>query len=325
MWRVTGAYNVFVRLNDGCDSDPQFQPTAAEVEANARDETEGGFFIMELSPPPAAPPILGHMVPVLQPLPASVTPLTSAARVLERPAGDDQPELTPPPANAPIKLGTNASSGSGDLQPIEACTREERHRAELRGPHVAYLNLVNAHDDYCYGPVGSTEQSATDYCAETWEVWFRHNYPIGSVHPCWVYEKRLSAADVHVQVVLSRRMPLIVISYLVYWGLVVLAILWLLVLAARSMLHRFGLAAQRPPTMLNAESADILNLAGGMGLPGTKLAATIQEQYQVDDSRSGKQQQDSDGGVDIGGGLGQRRNSDDDDTTHNVLHAFSMM
>lgn len=310
MWRVTGAYNVTVKLNDGCDAMPDSQPTAQEMAETERAEEEEGFFIMRVSPPPPPPlPPPFPMPPAIPPSPPAPPPLAPPGSVV----------VTRPPAHhrLHVSLGTRhhrhkSPPPKSTHRKKDRCRKAEARADELRGPHVAYLKLVNMHDDFCYGPVGSTEEEATAYCAETWEVWFRQRYPVGSEPRCWVYEKHLTASDVHVQVVLTRGLPAVIIFYLTYWGAVVLACIWLAILGLQRVAESRGwLTSQAKPTLISAESQDILNLAGGMGLPGTRLAARMEQDYHDDQPVAGGVF--ANGAHDADSDAGSRRNSGQSD------------
>jgi hypothetical protein len=262
LWKVTGMYDVSVRFDDGCDDGlwqmaPPRHRSAIMVKGHgdgeivffeSYDTTEDGSTFSEPDNP-------------LQ---------------LEPDLPDDEPDPLPPVMDESLVRPPSANhSGS-----YETCSFEHDRRLDpLRGEHVAYHRLVLGHNDFCYGPKGSNATVALAYCKNTQVIWFTHRYVNGTHTPCYIFKRAMEGGKVEAHVVLNKRIPLVTRAYIAYWLLLGLLLLWLVVLSLISCLQRLELMAGWMSEKITAESTDMLSLAGGVGQPGSELAAHVEQMY----------------------------------------------
>lgn len=250
---MTGAYNVTVRFNDGCDDLTAHVPDLLERVESAADERDLGYAILE----PEDESLLAlsghdrrldervHGAPEKRAHPAS------------GPAGADHAARRPARAEE-IRNATAAPHA------VDKCTRAESKLDDVRGLHVAFHKLIMHYDDHCYGPIGASESAAISTCAATSRKWFRNRYARGETWPCWLFahEERDADGDLEerVHVVLDRRLPVLVSLYLAYWAVVIALIVWQAVLCCRVCLQRRGVLAPLKLTPMPSEGVDMLRL-----------------------------------------------------------------
>mmetsp|Transcript_16478 Transcript_16478/g.50598 ORF Transcript_16478/g.50598 Transcript_16478/m.50598 type:complete len:662 (+) Transcript_16478:71-2056(+) len=311
MWRVTGAYNVTVRFDDGCDSDPRNLPNETEEEENTSEEYARGFFVIDVEeraeadeeakylPPPPAPSLPPRGPPPTSPPLPSSWPTDRGTVVVFNASFSQLPgnslSTTSPP---PPPLATPPSlPGSPDAY----CTYEERTRELLRGEHIAYERLIMQHEDRCYGPMGSTQPLALAHCEKTWRAWFRSVCHVGERAPCWVFTRSYDHGGTAVYVVLSRGVGMTIWLYISYWVMIAVALVWLVYLWVRRLAKR-GAAwcTQRMERESRGEedagtagidddTADMFHLDGGVGLPGSEQAR-LTEDFYMDSNEDGEEE-----------------------------------
>jgi hypothetical protein len=239
-WVFIAAYNVTVRLQDGCDGDSAHEPGPIEEQARERDEEEDGFFIYDDNA--AAVDRVGADGtrndgtsgdgPWADGSADRTAPAGSHAHALEQlhthPHTSPQRLLsqgTAPPLPLPQRRDNqSATVAAGAAAPPPHCERIIPRNDHLRGKHVAYYYLTRELESYCQGPVDHTVEQALDFCVRHVHHWFKHMFPIGSARQCYLFEKPRALDDIEVHVVFDRRLPVSIYFYVAYsLGLLALA------------------------------------------------------------------------------------------------------
>lgn len=298
LWKVVGTYEVTVLFMDGCDGGLWRSVAGEGAAGGAHGARKVSFFeSFDISEGDETP--------------ADVLDLD-----LEL-APDLGPEDAPPQAAAAARGGRGpgargkgepATAGlaqpRGAARPANAsCSPEHNAFLDLlRGDHVAYRRLVLDYDDFCYGPKGRNRSVALAHCNTTHGLWMQHRYPVGAHAPCYVFARPRGDGSLEAHVVMNRAIPWDVRVYLAYWCVLALFFVWLCALTVVRWLQRLGLLPPSEDEALSAESKDMLSLAGGVGQPGSRLAAQVEGMYA----------QSSVAGAGAGGApLGQRRGSEE--------------
>mmetsp|Transcript_26175 Transcript_26175/g.64642 ORF Transcript_26175/g.64642 Transcript_26175/m.64642 type:complete len:480 (+) Transcript_26175:3-1442(+) len=256
LWKVTGTYAVHVRFEDGCDDGLWQLSNNIPFE----DLPEVRFFeSYDISDSEQAVEDLSMLDPELD---------WSAFLVKHGPE--------PPPTLPDLDVFLNGSE-------TNPCPDDHDLNLDpLRGEHVAYRRLVLDHDDFCWGPQGSNRTTALLHCRNTQAIWLHRHQRIGSSMACFVFARLLDDGNVEAHVVTHKDLPWDIRMYLGYWMLLFTGVAWLLLLVGVKLLRRLGML-EAPEFLedefITAESTDMLSLSGGVGQPGSALAASVEQMY----------------------------------------------
>lgn len=307
LWKIIGTYEVTVRFEDGCDDDKWRAVDGEGLEEGERvitwfesfDISEDGqapsdVLDLDLEQAPDLDEDEGDVSGAGAASAAGAAHAAGKARgagtmwAPGRASGADRrlgmavqvPNASARAQNATaVSKNATAQAAAARAAAIGCSPEHDTRLDQFRGEHVAYRRLVLDHDDFCYGPKGSNVSTALQHCNNTQAIWMHHRYHVGGRAPCYVFARTHTDGSVEAHVVMLKAIPWDVRCYIAYWALLTLFFLWLCVLLVVRCLEQRGLLRCARDEAITAESRDMLSLAGGIGQPGSALAAHVEGLY----------------------------------------------